>query len=138
VVSAILFGLYHGNFPQMVFAFFSGLVLALVVVKTGSLWTSILIHFMNNLISVALELIQRFAGGPVANIVNFIVVGAMLVLGALSLIYLVLKDRHFFRLEKRDQVLPLGARIRAAFANPGGVVMILFALASSIYVLSIS
>lgn len=138
VVSAILFGLYHGNFVQMVFAFFAGLVMALVVVKTGSLWTSILIHFMNNSISLTLEMIQRFAGDQAANTANFIIWGMIVVLGVLSLIYLIVKDPHFFRTERRNPVFPLGARIRAAFANPGGVVMILFALASSVYALFIT
>lgn len=62
VASALLFGLYHGNFVQMVFAFLAGLVMALVVVRTGSLWTSILIHFVNNSISFPLRWFSDMQG----------------------------------------------------------------------------
>lgn len=138
VVSAILFGLYHGNFVQIAFAFFAGLVMALVVVKTGSLWTSILIHFANNSISLALEMIKRFAGDQAVNTADFIVMSALMVFGTLSLIYLIVKDRHFFQPESRNLPFPLGARIRAAFANPGAVAVLIFALATSIRSLSVS
>ncbi len=138
VVSAILFGLYHGNFVQIVFAFFAGLVMALVVVKTGSLWTSILIHFINNSISFALEMIKRFVGDQAVNTADFIIMSALMVLGTLSLIYLIVKDRHFFQTEGRNPIFPLGARMRAAFANPGGVAVLIFALATSIRSLFVS
>jgi uncharacterized protein len=135
VVSAMLFGLYHGNFVQMVFAFIAGLIMALVVVRTGSLWTSILIHFINNSISFAIEMTLRYAGENTANLVNSIIVGALIALGVLSLIYLLIKDKHFFRSGKSNPLLPLSSKVGAAFANPGGVVMLLFAVGSSIWIL---
>jgi hypothetical protein len=83
-------------------------------------------------------MIRRFAGEQAANSADFIVMMALMVLGALSLIYLVLKDRNFFQTEGRNLIFPLGARIRAAFANPGGVAVLIFALATSIRSLYIS
>ncbi|HEX3038855.1 MAG TPA: CPBP family intramembrane glutamic endopeptidase, partial [Caproiciproducens sp.] len=136
VVSSILFGLYHGNFVQIVFAFFSGIAMALVVVKTGSLWASVLVHFINNAVAFAIELLRRFVGNQVASTADFIIMAALIVLGMLSLIFLIVKDRNFFRLEGRNLIIPLGARIRAAFANPGGVAMLIFALVSSVHVLT--
>ena len=53
--SSIVFGVMHGNFEQMPFAFLVGLVLGYVRVKSGSLWICILIHFANNMFSVANE-----------------------------------------------------------------------------------
>lgn len=53
--SAILFGLMHGNFEQMPFAFLVGLVLGFVTVKSGSLWTAVAIHAFNNFISVLFD-----------------------------------------------------------------------------------
>jgi uncharacterized protein len=135
MVSAMLFGLYHGNFVQMVFAFIAGLVMALVVLRTGSLWTSILIHFANNSISFALEMTQRFAGDAVANTVNLIVISVLMILGALSLIYILVKDRHFFRGDSSNPMFPFWSRVGAAFANPGGVAMLIFAVGSSVYIL---
>ena len=54
IISAVMFGLMHGNFVQMPFAFIVGLILAIAVIKTGSLWTGVAIHFINNFMSVLL------------------------------------------------------------------------------------
>lgn len=135
VASALLFGLYHGNFVQMVFAFIAGLAMALVVVRTGSLWTSILIHFVNNSISLAIEMTQRYAGEGVANQLNYVIMGAVLVLGLASLIYILVKDKHFFRGEVPDPMFRVSTRLGAVFANPGGVAVLIFSLVSSIAIL---
>lgn len=48
IVSSILFALMHGNLIQAPFAFLIGSVIGYVVVVTGSMWTGVLIHFLNN------------------------------------------------------------------------------------------
>ncbi len=48
VVSAIIFAVMHGNVTQVPFAFILGCAMGYFVIRTGSLWTSIAIHFMNN------------------------------------------------------------------------------------------
>lgn len=135
VGSALLFGMYHGNFVQMVFAFIAGLVMAQAVIRTGSLWTSIIIHFFNNSISIAMEMVQRYAGEETANQVNVILMGVIIVLGILALIYLLRRDRNFFRGEPHNPMFRLSERIGALLWNPGGVAMILFALISSIEIM---
>ncbi len=52
IVSAVLFGMMHANMTQMPFAIIAGVALGFATVVTGSLWTSICIHFLNNLASV--------------------------------------------------------------------------------------
>jgi CAAX amino terminal protease family. len=116
----------------MVFAFIAGLVMALVVVRTGSLWTSILIHFINNSVSFALEMVQRYAGDAFANQVNYIVMGVMLALGLIAVIWLTAKDRHFFRSGTPDPLLRFSSKLGALFSNPGGVAMLVFAVVSSV------
>lgn len=46
--SAILFGLMHLNFNQAAYAFAMGIMLALVVEATGSLWSSVIVHMAFN------------------------------------------------------------------------------------------
>ncbi len=48
MTSAAMFGLFHGNFSQMFYAFGIGLVFALVYTKTGRLRYSILLHMIIN------------------------------------------------------------------------------------------
>ena len=52
IMSSLLFGLLHGNFVQTPFAFLVGLALAYLTVCTGSMVPSMIVHFVNNAISV--------------------------------------------------------------------------------------
>lgn len=53
-ISALLFSLMHANPLQTVHQFGLGVVLALVLVVTDSLWACVLVHFFNNFISITL------------------------------------------------------------------------------------
>lgn len=55
LVSSILFALMHGNLVQIPFAFIVGLGIGYAVVKTGSVWTGVVIHFINNFVSILLD-----------------------------------------------------------------------------------
>ncbi|WAM36122.1 CPBP family intramembrane glutamic endopeptidase [Caldicellulosiruptor acetigenus] len=52
VVQALLFGLIHLNLYQGIFAFFIGIFLALALYWTGSIWSSIVMHFTVNSLAV--------------------------------------------------------------------------------------
>lgn len=54
LVSALIFGIVHGNPVQMFFASILGLVLGWVYYRTGSLLPCMLMHFINNGTSVLL------------------------------------------------------------------------------------
>lgn len=51
VLSGLIFGLWHGNFVQAVYASLGGMVFAYVFYKTDSLGLVILIHIINNSLS---------------------------------------------------------------------------------------
>ena len=52
IVSSIIFGVMHGNFEQMPFAFLVGIILGFIYVKTKSIWVCVAVHAANNLVSV--------------------------------------------------------------------------------------
>lgn len=54
VVSSILFGLLHGNMLQIPFALIVGLICGYVVVQTGNIWVSVVLHVLNNAMAVTL------------------------------------------------------------------------------------
>ena len=62
ICSALIFGMMHCNLIQIPFAFIAGVVIGYAVIKTNSLWTGILIHFMNNAFSVTATIITDFYG----------------------------------------------------------------------------
>lgn len=66
VVSALLFGIFHGNIIQIPFAFLVGLVLGYVTVEYSVVW-AIVLHIFNNLVMSDLlgrvmELLPEMAG----------------------------------------------------------------------------
>lgn len=50
VLSAILFGVCHGQAVWMCYAFILGLILGTMTLRTGSIWPSVVTHFIFNLI----------------------------------------------------------------------------------------
>jgi membrane protease YdiL (CAAX protease family) len=55
-VQAAIFGIYHMNIAHSIMATLVGVFLGLSLYWTGSIWAPMLIHLVNNLLSVALEL----------------------------------------------------------------------------------
>lgn len=51
LVSAFLFGAFHGNLPQGVGAFLSGILIGWIYWKTNSILAAISIHLINNFVS---------------------------------------------------------------------------------------
>ena len=59
VVSGAMFGLMHGNMAQIPFAVIVGIALSYITVRTGSIWPSVALHFINNFVSVLLTSITE-------------------------------------------------------------------------------
>jgi sodium transport system permease protein len=55
VVSAAVFGIYHMNLLQFFTGLFMGCVMAYMVYKSGSIFTSVIFHMLNNSLSVIAE-----------------------------------------------------------------------------------
>lgn len=135
VASAALFGLYHGNFAQMVFAFLCGLALGYAVIRSNSLLPAILIHLINNASSVFLEFVERYQGTAASESANGVRALILFALGILSVIYLLIRGRRSPRLEAPPSPLRFSAKLGALFWNPGVVILILYALAGSVVIL---
>lgn len=52
VISGLIFGIYHGNLVQAVYASILGMVFACFLELTGNLWTSVLLHMGANIWSL--------------------------------------------------------------------------------------
>ncbi|MEG1791875.1 MAG: type II CAAX endopeptidase family protein [Clostridia bacterium] len=55
VLTAAMFSLMHGNAIQTVHQFLLGMVLAYIVIASKSLWAGIILHFLNNFLSIVLD-----------------------------------------------------------------------------------
>ncbi|UAK15744.1 CPBP family intramembrane glutamic endopeptidase [Sporolactobacillus terrae] len=76
--SALLFGMMHGNIIQLPVAFGTGIVLGYLA-KTYSIWLTILIHSLNNLLSEAISAVHSEVLSAILN--SGLLVAVFLVLG---------------------------------------------------------
>lgn len=88
LASAILFGIMHGNMTQAPFAFILGAVLAILVIMTGSLWTSMAIHLINNTYSVFMNALLDRGDDLMTSMVMVSLNTLALIYGAIALVYL--------------------------------------------------
>ena len=150
VVSGLMFGLFHGNLNQFVYAAVIGMFLAFLYVKTGDLRITISLHmlfnfvggFLSSLLLRAIDLegylaaaeegdfqsiisymSEHIAGWVLYGIFLLFVIG-MLVTGLVLFIVFAAKRR--FVLEKGEVVLPRGLRATLVLANSGMLVFGLY------------
>lgn len=61
-VSSIVFALVHGNLVQAPMALVAGFAMGYLSLKTGTLWTGVIIHFINNSFSVIVYYASEYFG----------------------------------------------------------------------------
>ena len=70
VISALLFGMMHGNFSQGILGAILGLFLGKIDVRHNSLMPSILVHMGINISASIFSILGQFAGSPAMFILN--------------------------------------------------------------------
>ncbi len=101
LTSAIMFGLIHGNFQQIPFAFMVGLILGYVTVKCNSIWPAVLIHFYNNFTSVIFDYVFSGMAVQLQNVIYTIYLVICLFIGILG-VFLLRKDTEIFKFIPAD------------------------------------
>lgn len=111
VLSALGFGMMHGNIQQIPFALILGLVLGMVYVKTGNFLYPVLLHFINNTWACAITFLGIFVSEEVAGVVQGICLLLFFVIGLTSLVFLIRRRAFSFQ---GEEPLLTGAQARTA------------------------
>ena len=98
ITSALIFGLVHGNMTQVPFAILAGVALGYLNVVSGSMWMNILLHFLNNFISVLYSFAIASAGENTSILLSLAVTYGVIVIGVVAFVGYVLNNRNFARL----------------------------------------
>lgn len=150
LISGLMFGLFHGNLNQFIYAFVLGVFLAFLYVKTGNLKITIALHMLINFMGGAvstwlmrlmdLDEYVRLAGGNNAeamaaflrdNMLGLLVYLCFLVfligvtLAGLTLLIVFLAKRRF-TFQKGSVVIPRGKRFSAVMVNAGMLIFTVF------------
>ncbi|MBQ5347067.1 MAG: CPBP family intramembrane metalloprotease [Ruminococcus sp.] len=120
-ISALLFGFLHGNIVQIPFAFIVGLGLAFVTIKTSSIVPAIITHFLNNLSSVIISIIEenKLMDEEIAD--GFYYLFLIIVFILAVFISYKLSQKSFFNLKKYT-LIPFKERVKAVFTSSGIIV----------------
>ncbi len=86
IIQAILFGVFHGNLVQGLYATFLGLIFGYVTYKTKSLWPAITMHIVNNLVAT---IVSYLIGDYFLSILVYVVFIVIGVIGIVSFLLLV-------------------------------------------------
>lgn len=126
-VSALIFSLMHGNVEQSVSAFFLGLYLAYLVVKTESIWPAVILHFLNNLTTGILVVFDLFKNNNFTSLYGDV----LLIIFMISLMYLFAKTKTkglVFQLKNKIESTSFFKSFLVFFFTPGMILFILYAL----------
>ncbi|MBR5411019.1 MAG: CPBP family intramembrane metalloprotease [Clostridia bacterium] len=102
VVTAILFGLTHGNMTQTPFALAAGVMMGYAAVVTGSLRASIAMHLLNNGVSCLSQLIVGNADSVTAAALSAILVYGLMLAGLVCIVVYCVRNKAAFRLRPGD------------------------------------
>ena len=113
IISSVLFGLIHLSIVQVFYAIILGIIMGYVAVITKNIWPAVIVHFMNNFLSITSSYFLSFENGysvfmnnlsdKLTNI-NFIVIVLVIILGMILLfgaIYLLLNRLYFNSIVKK-------------------------------------
>ncbi len=138
LVSAILFALMHTNAEQLLYTFVAGLLLAWIYLETDNILCSVLLHFINNGISAAGEIIAARCSTSAYNSFSGYADLFIWIFGAASLVaflvYISKRGRVFDptvmkRDENGEEVAPLSKKeLTHGFFSPMMILFVLYCL----------
>lgn len=152
-VSAIAFGLFHGNLSQFFYAVFLGFVLGYIYAKTSNIIYPILMHMLINFVGSVipllfmeplnqyLEMTAKIAeGGTVdmelyarVQVISSIYSFFTLTLIGIGVFILFKRKNRFFLSDRCEIEIPKKRRASVIVLNAGAIIFILFSLASIIF-----
>ncbi|MBE6892959.1 MAG: CPBP family intramembrane metalloprotease [Ruminococcaceae bacterium] len=128
VSSALIFGIFHLNLIQMPYAFILGLCIGYFVMRTGSLWVGVLIHFVNNSVAVAFELLYPHMTEEVYYMANAVYNLVCVILSVIAIGFLLAKYKDIFRFEPSKSVLAPGKKTVYFLTSPALILAMLAAV----------
>lgn len=134
VASSLLFGLMHGNFIQIPFAFLLGLIFGYAVIKTGTIWTAVVIHFINNLMSISFEYLLSEISELTYIVINTFYLIVLIGLGFVGLLMLNRRGGGDFSTNNNTELLKTGEKIKTFLTAPCIIIVYIVVVYESLFV----
>ncbi len=125
LTAALCFGLLHCNLIQAPFAFIVGLSLGYFVVRTGSLWPAILIHALNNCLSLVFSYLSELLPAQQCTLLFYFIHGMLFGCGAICFLVYLYRSKENARLPRSQaKTLSTGEKLGAFFSAPTMVIAV--------------
>ena len=120
VASACTFGLMHGNLVQAPFALIVGIGLGYIAVKTESLWSVVIIHALNNLISTVISYLNDSGAvnEAVVNLIYALIVYGLIFIGSICFVIFMFKAKRLCPPCRYDGYLSPFEKAKAFIMSP--------------------
>jgi membrane protease YdiL (CAAX protease family) len=116
ITSSLLFMLLHQSLLQYPNALLMGLFIGYAVLYTGSIWTGVILHLVNNVSVLILMVVERTLGLPTP--VALLYYGAMLLAALVALAFLVKRSPALFCIPASRALNPFPALCRIFYSAP--------------------
>ena len=138
VTSAIFFALMHGNLVQIPFAFIMGIILGFAVIKTGSLVTGMVIHFINNAFAVAMSYFTENIGSVIIqSLISLVYIGICALLFFVGIYLAQQREENVWSLEKSETALCAKDKLKYFFLAPTMIIAMALTVLDCISMISI-
>lgn len=114
LITAIIFGIIHGNFVQIPFAFCVGLVLGIITVVCNSIWPAVAVHFINNSLAMIFTYMSNYSLGL---LLSYLIFYALIGAGIFAFVIL-LSDRSFRNIRKTPSTMSASERAGRMLLSP--------------------
>lgn len=125
LISALLFGLFHLNMVQAPYAFLLGLWFGYLVLRTGSLRISMVLHACINLSAGVMSILMNGMGEDMLVLVNLIYIVFWITTGVASVLFLILRTRGPLGLYPAQTWMRTGQKVGVYFSSVAMIVALL-------------
>ena len=135
IMSAFIFSILHGNMVQIPYTMLAGIYFGYICVVTGSLWPSMILHFVNNLFSVLEVIIISYKGEEFGAYATVIMLGLLVVIGIIGgIIFFTMKQKPV--LQKGVKYLRTDEKFESILKNPAMIIAIVIMLINTAFSVS--
>ena len=141
ILSAVIFGFFHGNISQFFYAFLLGGFFAYVYIRTGKIIYTMILHIIVNLMGSVVSLFvvqsaQTFISNTYTSIdIVIVLIYVLIILSALLVGVIGLSRFKKAKFNGCKTQIYLKNPIKTILLNPGMILLILFFVAEIIYML---
>lgn len=127
IMSAAIFSILHGNMVQIPYTLVAGIYFGYLCVATGSLWPSIVLHFINNMFSV-IQLVVMSNYGEKASVAALLIMMGVLAATGIAGGLIFFNMRYKTELKQGVNTLKAGEKTVSVIKSPAMIIAIVFML----------